>query len=75
MFIIFDSSNQLFDQLIKTKKKSNQQNSRLSPNPMGFIGRQVVPISDERYPTYGMDIPNSCKIIRNHLRLIVEIDL
>jgi hypothetical protein len=39
MFIIFDSSNQIFDRLIKSTK--SQQTS-------------------DRYPTYEIDIPESC---------------
>jgi hypothetical protein len=83
MFIFFDSSNQLLDRLIKTKKTpptSNQRNFRLRPNSFKHIGRRSItalPMGmekriDDRYPTYGMDIPDSCKIIRNHLQLIVE---
>jgi hypothetical protein len=71
MFIIFDSSNQLLDQLIKTNIQYVGRRS-ITALPMSLEKRFNVP-TDDRYPTYGMDIPNSCKIIRNNL--FIEIDL
>ena len=72
MFVIFDSSNQLFDSLIRTKKSQLTTKSltvrRNLPvnNPLKYIVRRAIRSksstnADERYPTFGMDIPNSCK--------------
>jgi hypothetical protein len=60
MFILFDSSNQILDQLIKTKK------SRPTSNINALTMNMPKRVTDDRYPTYGMDIPDSCKTFRNN---------
>jgi hypothetical protein len=53
MFIIFDSSNQIFDRLIKSIKPQQTSNTF---NFRNYLHRNM----NDRYPTYGMDIPGSC---------------
>jgi hypothetical protein len=76
MFIIFDSSNQIFDRLIKSTKSEQNSDSfnfrdHLPPiNPFKYVGRRNINSSvlnsntfrqtNDRYPTYGIDIPESC---------------
>jgi hypothetical protein len=74
MFIIFDSSNQIFNRLIKSQKSSNNLDSR--DYPLRYVERRNINTSvilrqtsenldDDRYPTYGMDIPGSCILFLN----------
>lgn len=78
MFVIFDSTNQLFDSLIQmktsqlstTKPLTFRQHLRESlpiDNALKHLVRRAIKSKsisstnlDERYPTYGMDIPKSC---------------
>ena len=75
MFIIFDSTNQIFDHLIQITKtplttKSFSVREHMRENfpchhPLRYIGRRAIQSTDDRYPTYGIDIPNSCKDFPN----------
>lgn len=68
MFVIFDSSNRVFDRLITTtttKPFNIRQHIRENfppGHPVRYLGRRAIqPVhSEDRYPTFGIDIPNSC---------------
>jgi hypothetical protein len=62
MFIIFDSSNQIFDRLIKSQQNSDSFNFRDYLPPMNPHSNTLKQTSD-RYPTYEIDIPKSCILI------------
>jgi len=58
MFIIFDSSNQILDRLIKYRNVNEVQlNTEMH--------KRINVILHDRYPTYGMDIPGSCMLLTN----------
>jgi hypothetical protein len=88
MFILFDSSNQVFNRLIKARKpqQSNHIPNTFNPhkiinsaNPLRYLDLQSLALkktesnttiqsqTNDRYPTYGIDIPDSCMFLENAL--------
>jgi hypothetical protein len=76
MFIIFDSSNQILDRLIKSRQTPHEFNFPDSDNSRKYrnvnevllnteMHKRINGILHDRYPTYGMDIPESCMLLTN----------
>ena len=75
--MIFDSTNQVFDSLIQTKKhqlttkSSTLRQTRSGNSVLKHLVRRAIDSKsrtnqDDRYPTFGMDIPKSCKDPSKH---------